>query len=101
GIGIESWRKIAEHGVTKQSSKIDTVVTTDIHRLIRLGNTLHGKTGLKKIGVAIKELEDFDPFKDAVVFKEGTVKILVSDAPKFRIGDEIYGPYKEEKIELP
>jgi len=38
GIGIESWRKIAEHGVTKQSSKIDTVVTTDIHRLIRLGN---------------------------------------------------------------
>lgn len=101
GIGIESWRKIAEHGVTKQSSKIDTVVTTDIHRLIRLGNTLHGKTGLKKIGVAIKELEDFDPFKDAVVFKEGTVKIHVSDAPKFRIGDEIYGPYKEEKIELP
>jgi DNA primase small subunit len=101
GISIESWRKIAEHGVTKQSSKIDTVVTTDIHRLIRLGNTLHGKTGLKKIGVAIKELEDFDPFKDAVVFKEGTVKIHVSDAPKFRIGDEIYGPYKEEKIELP
>jgi DNA primase small subunit len=101
GIGIESWRKIAEHGVTTQSSKIDTVVTTDIHRLIRLSNTLHGKTGLKKVGVAIKELEDFDPFKDAVVFEEGTVKIHVSDAPKLRIGDEIYGPYKEEKIELP
>jgi len=101
GIGIESWRKIAEHGITTQSSKIDTVVTTDIHRLIRLGNTLHGKTGLKKVGVAIKELEAFDPFKDAVVFKEGTVKMHVSDGPKFRIGDEIYGPYKEEKIELP
>jgi DNA primase small subunit len=101
GIGIENWRKIAEHGITTQSSKIDTVVTTDIHRLIRLGNTLHGKTGLKKIAVAIKELEDFDPFKDAVVFKEGTVKIYVSDAPQLRIGDETYGPYKEETIELP
>jgi DNA primase small subunit len=101
GIGIESWRKIAEHGVTKQSTKIDTVVTTDIHRLIRLGNTLHGKTGLKKMEVPLTEIEDFDPFKDAVVFKEGAVKVLVSDAPKFRIGDAIYGPYKEEKIELP
>ncbi len=101
GIGIESWRKIAEQGVTKQSAKIDTVVTTDTHRLIRLGNTLHGKTGFKKIEVPIKEIEDFDPFKDAVVFKEGTITILVSDAPKFRLGDKIYGPYKEEKVELP
>lgn len=101
GIGIERWRQIAEHGVTKQSAKIDTVVTTDIHRLIRLGNTLHGKTGLKKIEVPITEIEDFDPFKDALVFREGTITVLVSDAPKFRLGDEIYGPYKEEKIELP
>ena len=100
GIGTESWRKIAEHGVTKQSAKIDTVVTTDVHRLIRLGNTLHGKTGLKKMGVPIKEIESFDPFKDAVVFREGTVTVLVSDVPQFRLGDETYGPYKEEKVEL-
>jgi DNA primase small subunit len=101
GIGIESWRKIAERGVTKQSAEIDTVVTTDIHRLIRLGNTLHGKTGFKKIEVPISEIEDFDPFKEAVVFKEGKATVVVSDAPKFRLGDEIYGPYKEEKVELP
>jgi DNA primase small subunit len=100
-IGIESWRKIADVGVKQRSAKIDTVVTTDIHRLIRLGNTLHGKTALKKIEVSIKEIEDFDPFKNAIVFKEGTAKVLVSDAPKFRLGDEVYGPYKEEKVELP
>ncbi|MFQ6065340.1 MAG: DNA primase small subunit domain-containing protein [Candidatus Bathyarchaeia archaeon] len=101
GIGIESWRKIAEHGAAKQSAKIDTVVTTDIHRLIRLGNTLHGKTGLKKIEIRLAELEDFDPFTKAVVFEKGAVTVHVSDAPKFRLGDEVYGPYKEEKIELP
>ena len=101
GIGTENWRKIAEHGVTKRSAKIDTVVTTDIHRLIRLGNTLHGKTGFKKIEVPISEIEDFDPFKEAVVFKEGKATVLVSDAPKFRLGEEVYGPYKEEKVELP
>ena len=85
----------------KQSVKIDTVVTTDIHRLIRLTNTLHGKTGLKKIEVPITGIEHFDPFKSAVTFKKGTVTVLVSDAPKFRLGDETYGPYKEQEIELP
>jgi len=101
GIGTESWRKIAQYGVEKQSVKIDTVVTTDIHRLIRLTNTLHGKTGLKKIEVPITGIEHFDPLKSAVTFKKGTVTVLVSDAPKFRLGDETYGPYKEQKIELP
>ncbi len=101
GIGTESWRKIAQYGVEKQSVKIDTVVTTDIHRLIRLTNTLHGKTGLKKIEVPITGIEHFDPFKSAVTFKKGTVTVLVSEAPQFRLGGETYGPYKEQKIELP
>ena len=101
GIGAESWRKIAQYGVEKQSVKIDTVVTTDVHRLIRLTNTLHGKTGLKKIEVPITGIEDFDPLKSAVTFKEDTVAVLVSDAPQFRLGDETYGPYKGQRIELP
>jgi len=101
GIGTESWRKIAQCGVEKQSVKIDTVVTTDIHRLIRLTNTLHGKTGLKKIEVPITGIEHFDPLKSAVTFREGTVTVLVSDAPQFRLGNETYGPYREQKIELP
>jgi len=101
GIGAESWRKIAQYGVETQSVKIDTVVTTDIHRLIRLTNTLHGKTGLKKIEVPITGVEHFDPFKSAVTFKKGTVTVLISNAPQFRLADETYGPYKEQKIELP
>jgi len=101
GIGAESWRKIAQRGVEKQSAKIDTVVTTDIHRLIRLTNTLHGKTGLKKIEVPITGIEHFDPLDSAVAFKEGTVTVLVSSAPQFRLEEEIYGPYEGQKIELP
>lgn len=101
GIGAESWRKMAQYGVEKQSVKIDTVVTTDIHRLIRLTNTLHGKTGLKKIDVPVTGIEHFDPFRSAIAFKEGTVAVLVSEAPKFRLGEETYGPYKEQRVELP
>lgn len=100
-VGVESWKKIAQHGVEKQSAKIDTVVTTDIHRLLRLSNTLHGKTGLRKVMVPITGIEHFDPFKSAVAFKEGTVSVTAADAPQFRLGDETYGPYQEETIELP
>ncbi|MBX5327944.1 MAG: DNA primase small subunit PriS [Candidatus Bathyarchaeota archaeon] len=101
GVGVESWRKIIEHVVKLESAKIDTVVTTDVHRLIRLAGTLHGKTGLKKIEFPASAIDSFDPFKDAVAFKTGTVKVYVSDAPSLRIGDETFGPYKNQEVELP
>ncbi|UCE16520.1 MAG: hypothetical protein JSV12_02600, partial [Candidatus Bathyarchaeota archaeon] len=101
GVDAASWRKIAQRGVDMQSAKIDTVVTTDTHRLIRLTNTLHGKTGLKKMEVPITDIERFDPFKSAIAFKEGTVTVLVSDAPEFRLGDQTYKPRKNQQVELP
>jgi DNA primase small subunit len=101
GISPETWRKIAQYGVEKQSVKIDSVVTPDINRLIRLSNSLHGKTGLKKVEFPITGIEDFDPLKSAVAFKEGEVTILVSEAPQFRVEDETYGPFERQKVELP
>ena len=100
-IGVESWKKIALHGAQRQAAKIDTVVTTDIHRLIRLDNSLHGKTGFKKVEVPIKGIEDFDPFKSGIAFKEGSVTVLVSDSPRFRLGEQIYEPFREQRVELP
>jgi DNA primase small subunit len=80
---------------------VDTVVTTDIHRLIRLPGTLHGKTGFKKVEFPIQSLEEFDPFKSAIAFKEGAVSVLVSDAPEFRVGNQEFGPFRDENVELP
>jgi DNA primase small subunit len=101
GVGFETWRKITDHIIELQSAKIDTVVTTDIHRLIRLTGTLHGKTGFKKVEFPVSAIDDFDPFKNGVAFKGGAVKVSVSGAPVFRIGDEEFGPYKDQKVELP
>jgi len=101
GISPETWRKIAQYGVEKQSVKIDSVVTPDINRLIRLSNSLHGKTGLKKVEFPIAAIDDFDPLKSAVAFKGGEVTVLVSEAPQFRVEDETYGPFEKQKIELP
>ena len=101
GIGIESWKRIVRRGIELQSAKIDTVVTTDIHRLIRLNGTLHGKTGLKKTEVSSKQLDDFDPLRKAVAFGKGTTEVLVHESPEFRIGDTVYAALREQKVELP
>jgi DNA primase small subunit len=101
GAGFETWKKLAEFCVKARSAKVDTVVTTDIHRLIRLTETLHSKTGLRKVESQLSKIQDFDPFKNAVAFKTGTVRVFVSDAPEFRLGDDTLGPYKNQRVELP
>ena len=101
GAGPDSWKKILQQGIGKQSVKIDTVVTTDIHRLIRLSNTLHGETGLKKVEFAAHEIERFDPLKSAIAFAQGTVRVEVAEAPSFRLGESVYGPFKNQRAELP
>jgi DNA primase small subunit len=101
GISDGTWMKLAQYVKNLQTANIDTVVTTDVHRLIRMNGTLHGKTGLKKVEFPAGKLEDFDPFTGAVAFKTGEVKVLVSDAPLFKMGGETLGPYKNEEKELP
>lgn len=101
GISDGTWLKLASYVKTLRSSNIDTVVTTDVHRLIRMNGTLHGKTGLKKVEFPAKDLQTFDPFSGAVAFKKGTVKVKVSDVPKFKMSGETLGPFKDEVRELP
>jgi len=101
GVGFETWKKITEHVAKLESVNIDTVVTTDIHRLIRLAGTLHGKTGFKKVEFLASAIDYFDPFKDGIAIKKGTATVFVFNSPKFRTGDETFGPYKNQKVELP
>jgi len=101
GIGPATWKRIIEHSAKQQTANVDTVVTTDIHRLIRLTDALHGKTGLKKVEFPPAAIDSFDPFKSAIAFKAGTTTVFVSNAPEFRLGDETFGPYQNQKVDLP
>jgi DNA primase catalytic subunit len=101
GVGPQTYKELVEYSKESQSAKVDTVVTTDIHRLIRLPGTLHGKTGLKKVEFPFTSLDDFDPFKSATAFRRGSATVFVSKAPEFRLGDEAFGPYRNERVELP
>lgn len=101
GLGVEGWRKIIQRGASFQSAKVDTVVTVDVHRLIRLPGTLHGKTGLLKVSFPAGRIEEFDPLKEAIAFKGGEIKVYVEETPELRFGDEVLGPFKKQVITLP
>lgn len=95
-----TWRTTIERAVSKGAlpAEIDTVVTTDTHRLIRLPETLNGKTGLR--ATPVLELGKFDPFRDPIAF-EGEETVRVMKAPAFRMGENIFGPYNDEDVTLP
>ncbi|MHA2079612.1 MAG: DNA primase small subunit domain-containing protein [Candidatus Thorarchaeota archaeon] len=104
-IGLKSWQEIAEKAAEFYGGEIDRPVTHDIHRVIRLIGSLNGKTGFLVNELTRNELDDFDPFRDAIVFDDGQMKVKFlyksPGVPKFRIGDETYGPYHGESVELP
>ena len=100
-IDNKSLDTLMEAAVKEQASAIDTVVTTDLRRLIRLPDTLHGKTGWLSQRVPIDDLADHDPLSQAIAFTEGTERVRVKRAPTIRIGDETYGPFEDEAVELP
>jgi len=101
GVSVATWLKLAEQVKRLESANIDTVVTTDIHRLIRMNGTLHGKTGLLKVELPIQQLDVFDPLTQAIAFKKGTTKVFITNAPKFRLGEATWGPYKNANVVLP
>jgi len=103
GVGRRTWSRVALYGAQRQSVRLDPVVTIDVHRLMRLEGSLHGKTGLRKVEVPISRLEVFDPLKEAVAFRRGEVAVrILEDTLEFRVGEDIYGPYTAGmRVELP
>jgi DNA primase small subunit len=105
GVGVKSWQEVAEKAVELYGSKIDRPVTHDIHRVIRLINSLNGKTGLVVSLLTRDELDDFDPFNESIAFNQGIMKVIFNKGPtvpRFKMGSETYGPFTaEESVELP
>lgn len=61
--------------IRERGALADEPVTTDTKRLIRMPSSLHGGSGLRVTPMLIRDLEDFDPLVDAVVFGERKVQI--------------------------
>ena len=78
----------------------DEPVTTDIHRLIRLIGSLHGKTGFLVKNISLEEFKSFNPLKDAIpnIFKENEVKVVSKDKVDIEMGGEKFTIDGEEIV---
>jgi len=85
------------------STQIDTQVTTDLHRLIRVPYSLHGKTGFVVTPVDIDELKAFNPLTDAIWdgFKTTTKRIIMTDDLTISMCDTQYNLRKGNEYDVP
>jgi DNA primase small subunit len=97
----EFWKKVLDFVTETYSVPIDRQTSIDLHKIIRVPNTLHGDTGLIAKEISLDELKDFSPEKETVVFNSSLIKVFVPLAPKFSLGEKEFGPFEEEEVEVP
>lgn len=102
GIGNAVLKVIANKAVINEGVKIDAVVTSDVHRLARMGNTLNGKTGMQAKVIKTHEVETFDPFYDAVALPmDDSIAVDIIYCPPIRMGDIHLDRIKKEVKKVP
>jgi len=90
---------LVQKAVGLSAAKVDAGVTIDTHRVFRMGETLHDKSGLLKKRYA--RLDGADPLADAVAFGSEPVRVSVSYSPRFWLLGSSFGPYDKARVELP
>lgn len=78
------------HVKDELEGQVDEPVTSDIKRLIRLPQSLHGKTGLTVVPMSRDELDGFDPLRDAVpdMLPDDPVRLAVNGKVEIRLRGE-------------
>jgi DNA primase small subunit len=61
--------------LNERAALADEPVTTDTKRLIRMPTSLHGGSGMRVQPLELRDLHNFDPLTDAVVFGTRDVKV--------------------------
>jgi DNA primase small subunit len=73
--------------VSFASGETDEPVTCDVKRLIRLPESLHGKTGFCVTRVTLDKLQDFNPLVDSIVFSDNPVEINIQSKIRIKLND--------------
>ncbi|MBU0585975.1 DNA primase catalytic subunit PriS [Candidatus Micrarchaeota archaeon] len=91
-------RVLAEQELPMRSVNIDSGVTQDASKLIRVPNSIHGSTGLIAKRIPLNELAAFEAMNSAIVFSKMPVKILaLDDIPSIEMGNTTHEEIKKSK----
>ncbi len=91
---------LADQFVEVLGGETDEPVTADVRRLIRCPGSLHGGSGMRVTPLTLRDLEDFDPLQDAVVFGEEAVPLQIIKPFKTQMKGESFH-LEEGPTELP
>lgn len=91
---------LAEQFVLVLGGETDEPVTADVRRLIRCPGSLHGGSGMRVTPLSLRDLDDFEPLYDAVVFGDEPVPVLVTKPFRTEMRGESYN-LTEGPTELP
>jgi DNA primase small subunit len=91
---------LADQFVEVLGGETDEPVTADVRRLIRCPGSLHGGSGMRVTPLTLRDLEDFDPLQDAVVFGEKAVPLQIIKPFKTQMKGENFH-LEEGPTELP
>lgn len=80
--GYDGFKLEVLHMANEMGAKIDPQVTSDVHRVFRLGGTLNSKSGLAKMKCV--NLESFEPLTDACLLGDKEVNLEIK-APHIKL----------------
>jgi len=86
-LGFKEWEEIIREAVEREAVPIDEKVTIDTKRLIRLPNSLHGKTGLRVAPLRITDLEGESLIDKVKVFTDSEALVEIAGEPPKKILD--------------
>jgi DNA primase small subunit len=96
------WFSLIERIVEQQAIKLDRQVSTDIKKILRVPDTIHGSTGLPAQTVDRESLKSYNPLTEAVVLPaDESVGVFIDSAPQCIVGGQRFGPYDQSHEELP
>ncbi|MDE1821430.1 MAG: hypothetical protein KGJ23_01005 [Euryarchaeota archaeon] len=104
GVPIPFVEVVLAEGRVLFQGETDAPVTTDIHRLIRLPDSLHGGTGFRVRPLRLDELASFSPLRDAVlpvVPGAAPVRVRLVGAVDYPLGEDHVLGEEGEVLELP
>ncbi len=97
----ETVLKMLVNVVEELKVRIDPVVTIDMHRLMRMPESINSSGSMVKRRIRLEDLPSFKPLEEAIAFGEEEACLKVKIVPRFSLGGKTFGPFKNEAVELP
>lgn len=89
-----------EKSVNKMKCDVDEQVTTDIHRLIRLPDSIHGESML--LAKKVNNIENFNPLNDTIVLSDEEIEIeIIEEVPEMILKNKTFEKTNYKKIYVP